>query len=136
MTTFTHIAIAGAIGEKIQNPFLAYFAGILSHLVLDKVPHYWPESDKAKGYIIGGDTVFSVFLLSGIYFLPSSNHLGLFCGALGGATVDAVFVLLLRSKGKLAEWHTKRQLHKVEPCWILTDVLLTVIGLVAIWMWH
>lgn len=136
MTTFTHIAIAGAIGEKIQNPFLAYFAGILSHLILDKVPHYWPESRKAQDYIIKGDSVFSVFLLSGIFFLPSTNHLGLFFGALGGATVDLFAVIIMKEKGKFAEWHTNRQLHRAEPRWIFTDVLLTVIGLIAIWMWR
>lgn len=136
MTSFTHIAIAGAIGEKIQNPVLAYFAGIISHLVLDKIPHYWPESDNFKGYIIGGDTLLSVTLLTGLFYLPSSNHLGLFFGALGGATVDTVFVLIMRSKGRLAEWHTNRQLHRTEPIWIFTDVVLTVIGFVAILLWR
>lgn len=134
MTSFTHIAIAGAIGERIQNPLLAFLAGVLSHFILDKVPHYWPESDKAKGYIIGGDTIFSALLLTGIYFVPSSNHLGLFFGALGGASVDTIFVLIMRSKGKLAEWHTNRQLHRTAPIWLVTDIALSNLGLFAIWL--
>lgn len=34
-----HILVGIAIGVKVQNPWLGFFAGLASHLILDAIPH-------------------------------------------------------------------------------------------------
>ncbi len=61
MVLTPHILIGAAIGAKIRNPFLISALGILSHLILDKIPHWdyhnkgisdFHESKNAKNLII------------------------------------------------------------------------------------
>lgn len=49
-----HVAIGAAIASKIPNPFIAIPLALISHLVMDQVPHWNPHSYteiKTKGKI-------------------------------------------------------------------------------------
>jgi hypothetical protein len=129
MLSLTHAAIGGAIGEQIPNPYLAFGVALVSHLILDKVPHFWSFQKNIKKIIIWSDVVFTTAFLIFLYFFHAINHASLFWGAVGGATIDFVLVLLLREKGKIAEWHTNRQPHQEKLVWLFSDLTLFIIGL-------
>jgi len=40
MLETTHVLTALALAKNVQNPFLAFGLGLVSHLVLDAIPHY------------------------------------------------------------------------------------------------
>lgn len=65
MTILTHTVVAGLIGSKIPNPFLAALAGFASHFVLDLLPHndylYLWKNEKAQNPYT---TPISLFILS------------------------------------------------------------------------
>ena len=136
MLSLTHASVGAVAGEFIPNPFLAFLVGIILHLIFDKIPHFWPKESKKKGVIIVLDTVFSLAFIVSLFFFPIHNQASVIAGAIGGVSVDFYFVLIMRSKGKWAQWHTNRQHHMVNPWWLLTDAsilslflyLLTVVA--------
>jgi hypothetical protein len=134
MLALTHAAIGGAIGETIPSPWLAFGIGMISHILLDKIPHFFSFKKPLKDIIIWGDAVATTLFLILLFFMPSHNHLGLIFGALGGVVIDLTLVILFKEKGRLAVWHTNRQIHKASYLWLLTDVVLFGIGLAAILM--
>lgn len=124
MLSLTHASAGALVGEFIGNPFLAFLAGVAVHFIMDKIPHFWPESEQKKGKIIILDTIFSTIFILLLVLIPQTSNASIIAGALGGVSVDFYFVLLMRSKGKMAEWHTRRQLHRKQPSWFLSDVLI------------
>lgn len=40
MLIASHLLVAGYVGERIGDPFLAFCVGILLHFILDAIPHY------------------------------------------------------------------------------------------------
>lgn len=49
MVLATHAIVGAVFGKLIPNPFLAFFAGFLSHFLLDAIPHWhYPLRSKVK----------------------------------------------------------------------------------------
>jgi len=124
MLSLTHAAAGAVAGEFIPNPYLAFITGIVIHFFMDKIPHFWPAGRMGKGAVIVLDNIFSILFLFGLYAFPETRNASIIAGALGGVSVDFYFVLIMRTKGKWAEWHTNRQPHKEEPIWFITDILI------------
>ncbi len=40
MITTVHTIAGGIVGEKVNNPLFAFFAGIALHYILDAIPHF------------------------------------------------------------------------------------------------
>lgn len=138
MLSLTHAAVGGAVGGFIANPAVAFGAGILSHIIIDKVPHYWPKSPKYQGFQIVLDSIATLIMLYFLFSLEKSFFSPIFWGAAGGAFVDFMLVLVFKLhpklwNSKLRLWHTNRQPHRVEPFYIVTDIVQIMAGIMAIW---
>lgn len=77
MTLTAHSLIAAAIVSKITNPVLGLPIVLVSHFVMDKVPHWdvMTKKDKTK-FQIGRDTFIDIFLgfaLAGLFFVVAKN---------------------------------------------------------------
>ncbi len=134
MMSLTHAPAGALAGRFIPNPFLAFLAGVILHFIMDKIPHFWPKRKKNKNIQIAIDTIFSAMFIIGLYLFPATRNTSMIVGALGGVSVDFYFILIMRTKGRLAEWHTNRQYHHAEPIWLLTDALLFVSLTVLLWL--
>jgi hypothetical protein len=132
MMMLTHAAITGAVGEEIGNPYLAFLMGMLIHLLMDKIPHFWAKEKTGQNIIKITDSVLTAIFLLILYFVPTDHHLGLFWGGLGGIVIDIALVFLMKEKGPIAAWHTKRQPHQQKAIWLVTDILIFVFGVMLI----
>ncbi len=140
MTGVTHTSVGGAIGRFIPNPILAFFVGILSHLVIDKIPHFWPETKKGKNTQIALDGIFSLALFVLFALSPLTNKASILACAFGGALVDLVFVILPMfwksfMNNPVRVWHEMRQYHHHNPMWLATDVAQIVLALGVLYLW-
>jgi len=136
MLSLTHASAGALAGEFIPNPILAFVAGVVIHLAMDKIPHFWPAENKDQGKVIISDTILSVAFLSGLLLLPDTRTPSVIAGALGGVSVDFFFVIVMRTKGKMAEWHTNRQPHKKEITWLATDIILFTLLTLLVWIYR
>lgn len=134
MMNITHASTGAAVGKFIPNPFLAFLAGILVHFAVDKIPHLWPKTKKGKTILVVLDhTVAYVVFLLACYFKWGTPSM--LAGAAGSLLVDIVIIGIPPIfKGPIGKWHTNRQPHHSEPIWLLTDLLVTAIGLVVIFI--
>ena len=91
----THIVTGAALGYLIDRPVQAALAGVGSHIVLDMVPHYDPDSE--LGYV--ADALLGVLALT---FIAGSTTIrridrrhALLWGAIGGALPDTELLMNL-----------------------------------------
>jgi hypothetical protein len=113
MILVSHAIVGGAVGSFFpQNPLLAFFAGLLSHFVLDAIPHWEyqiksinSKADSSKGFFkIGWGLVWDVIKISADFFLGfllailifgkgNYSDYSVFAGALGGVFPDSLLFL-------------------------------------------
>jgi len=102
MTLLVHAATGALIGQYTQNPFLAFFYGLLSHIILDAIPHGDSEiyqkyknkeisSKKAMAITIIDAVLAIVFVL--IFFALDINPSNLTSSmAIIGAIIPDIFI--------------------------------------------
>ena len=105
MIITAHIAAGAAIGSISDiNPGIAFAAGVLSHYILDSVPHlefgvFLPEEERdILKYKIDAKTIIAVgadILIAGILWLYllfkfKSQNVGIFWGGLGAILPDII----------------------------------------------
>jgi hypothetical protein len=81
MTFLTHVAVGSAVGLATKNPYLGFAAGVVSHHVMDIIPHSDPGSLGASAKNI----------------LKKENRIGLIWAA-SDAMVGAVFFVFILLK--------------------------------------
>jgi len=95
MIISTHIISGGFAGEMLQNPILAFLVGIISHFILDAVPHTDNFMD-GKCRWNCKQTIFTsvdIFLTIGllVFLHPALTiHNSFWWGALGGLLPDLI----------------------------------------------
>ncbi len=135
MTGVTHISVGAAVGKFIPNPLLALIAGIISHIVIDKVPHSWPQTTKYQRGMMIGESVVGILLIFALCFWTGVNKWSIVAGAIGGASVDLFLVVipfLFIKKWRdhpIRVWHENRQIHKHNEWYWLTDIAMISIAL-------
>lgn len=82
------MVVGAALGTMIGNPFLAFGAGVISHLALDMMPHR--EWSPVWGEVLGG-----VLLLIIIASLALPRDPSMFLGAVGAAIPDLEIILAI-----------------------------------------
>ena len=99
MTLTAHIAVGSAVGYATGNPILGFFAGFLSHHIIDSIAHSDAGSlssdienifkDKTGLFLVLFD-----ILIAGLMFfvllIRTDFSYTLFWGAVGGATPDII----------------------------------------------
>ncbi|MDD5693175.1 MAG: hypothetical protein WC437_02085 [Patescibacteria group bacterium] len=133
MMVLSHVAVGGAVGSVIQNPFLAFFLGIVIHLIMDKVPHFWPKKTENEVYFKAIDIGLSLLLML-VYWLVGFHSVSFWAGVMGNLSVDLVTVGIKPIKeARLGQWQEKRQPHVAKPIYLLTDTCFIIIGLYFLW---
>lgn len=132
MMQISHASTGAAVGKFIPNPILAFIAGILIHFVIDKIPHFWPETKKGQTILVVIDHTFTyiVFLLA-IYF--KIGTVNILAGVAGSLIVDIVIIAIPPIfNSKFGKWHTNRQPHRTNISSIYSDALVTALGLLIL----
>lgn len=133
MLSLTHAVTGAALGGQLSSPFFAFLGGVILHLILDRIPHFWPKMKKQQDTIILVDGILVAIFIIGIYLWGGENRNLMIAGALGGAMVDATLVLTFLKDKRIGLWHTNRQPHKTNFWYYLSDFLLIVTGSYLIW---
>jgi hypothetical protein len=96
MTLSTHVAIGAAIGFAVGNPWLGFGLGMLSHFLVDMIPHgdtqfatsFYEDADSRKFFLkyISIDATIALLLILGIFafFEVPTSDLAL-AGAIAGS---------------------------------------------------
>lgn len=143
MLIASHALVGGTIGELVDNPILALLLGIISHFVLDAIPHYDTTDDgrytKRQLALFLFDLIIGVVLI--VILLPTIHHsLSFFAGMVGGILPDFIDNVPFWNKhfqstrfGKsFHEFHTRIQPIKLSPVPGLLVQLVFLIGTVLI----
>jgi hypothetical protein len=128
MTQLAHLASGALLGQQVSNPALAFGFGVGAHLLIDKIPHFWPASKKWKRIYTVVDYILAYSLLFWVILNYKTNSINMIFGALGSLAVDDILVgIPAVYKSKLGQWHTSRQPHKTDIAFIVTDIIMFVI---------
>jgi hypothetical protein len=128
MILASHIIISGILASKTQNYFLAALIGLISHYVLDAIPHWDYLSDEFqfktktdKSFIkrtefwqeiikISADGLAGLGLLALFVFLDKdANIMSLIISAFFGVLPDAMQFLHWLTGWKFIKWNTDLQ---------------------------
>lgn len=89
MTATNHTATGALIAAFLPNPLVAVPAALVSHLVLDMLPHYSGKeahTDRKFFYVLGGDAITASTLLLLIFVAqPSHWLLMIICGVVAAS---------------------------------------------------
>ena len=102
-----HAAAGASLGAQVQNPFLAFILGLISHYILDSIPHGdeklrqdFEDKHRVKcTFIVGLDFVLTIFTIIVITFfdLPA-NPLSMASGIFGALLPDFIQLTYFLSK--------------------------------------
>jgi len=98
MTLTAHVSVACAVGLATQNPVAGFFAGFISHHIIDGIPHsdagslganvYNLLKNKTLKYVIA-DVVIAAIFFAATWLRYNFSPL-IFWSALGGALPDLI----------------------------------------------
>ena len=90
MFVTTHVLVGAVIGARIRTPAIAYGVGVLSHFVLDAVPHWGTDGDHDEFMRVAvRDGLGGLAALVAVAALsPDRSRRSVLAGAIGGATPD------------------------------------------------
>jgi len=133
MMVLSHSMIGAGIGYQLDQPVVAFLLMSLFHLVMDKVPHFWPKSKKWGKLFALSDIASCGLLLLFILVYQPEHYVSVFAGAFGGILVDVIFVGIPSvRRSKYGQWQHNRQPHLSNPAYLLTDLMAIILGLI-IW---
>ncbi len=121
-----HSAVGGAIGQFISDPFVAFLIGVVSHFILDIIPHgdeevtkkvTWLKSARSKlFFVVGSDfTILFFFFIFWTLNSPVDQLLGMFAGIAGGIVPDALWGFHELTDAPFLRWYRKKHsaLHNI-----------------------
>jgi hypothetical protein len=135
MMVLTHVVVGAAIGEEANNPLLAFILGVISHLLIDKIPHFWPKNRKKwDSYFKWIDITLSIIAMI-IFWIIGYHSLSFWAGIAGSVSIDVIAKIApYINYKKFAVWQEKRQPHMWgKPIYLLNDVAIIIISLTTLW---
>lgn len=90
MLVTNHVLAGALVGHAVRRPVLAFGVGVLSHLVLDAVPH-WGESRPMRQllHVAVPDGLLGLAAMAvGTAAAPRAHRWSVLAGAAGGAFLD------------------------------------------------
>lgn len=90
MFVTTHVLVGAVIGARTRSPVAAYGLGVLSHFVMDALPHWGPAGDHdAFMRVAVRDGLGGLAALSAVAALsPPGSRRSVLAAAIGAATPD------------------------------------------------
>ena len=90
MLVTTHVLVGAALGARTRNAATAYGLGVLSHFMMDAVPHWGPEGDHDEFMRVAvRDGLGGLAALAAVGALsPPGSRRAVLAAALGAATPD------------------------------------------------
>ena len=133
MMQTSHYTSGALVGKFMPNPILAFLAGIIIHLIIDKIPHWWPETKQEKSKATYIDYLISAVILFIFVYFSKGNLTNLLWGVGGSAIIDILLVgVPFLYKSKVGRWHTGRQIHSHNIKYLWRDVVVTAVFLVLV----
>jgi len=133
MMQTSHFSSGALVGKLSPHPAVALALGVASHFVIDKIPHFWPASTRAKWIFTIIDYLVATVMIGVVLFASKADRTNMLWGVVGSASVDILLVgVSSLRRSRLGQWHTLRQPHRTERIWLLTDIALTVVCIVLI----
>jgi len=132
MMILSHVFVGGVIGQEIPNPYLAFILAFLSHLLIDKIPHFWPKIKKMEAFFTWLDVFISLAVMLAFWFI-GFHGTGFWAGIAGSTSLD-VMAMTAKFSGKMKfyEWQNKRQPHFGKPLFLITDFMFVVAGVLIL----
>ncbi len=143
MTATNHVLTGALIGLTIHQPVLAVMLAIISHFLLDALPHYGAKNLKGHGFklLLGADALLASFILLALVVgRPMGWQLAVGCGV-AAASPDLMWLpgwlrmLHGRSRGRFnaimkmhkeIQWAEKAKNYPFEIIWLVSGVILLV----------
>lgn len=90
MFVTTHVLAGAVIGARTRSPVTAYGLGVLSHFVMDAVPHWGPDGDHEEFMRVAiRDGLGGLAALAAVAACsPPGSRRSVLAGAIGAATPD------------------------------------------------
>jgi hypothetical protein len=133
MMQTSHFSSGALVGKLLPNPLLAFISGIILHFLIDKIPHWWPESKHARVVATIVDYLIAIIMLIVFIYLFQGSLTNMMWGLAGSAIVDIALVgIPAARRSKIGQWHYTRQPHKTDVYYLWGDVFLTIICLTLI----
>ena len=124
----SHFPSGALVGKLSPNPIVAIAAGVASHFVIDKIPHYWPATTRGKWVFTIIDYAIAIVMIALLFSLSDGSRVNMFWGFAGSAAVDVLLVgVPFFRKSAFGQWHTKRQPHRTALPSLLSDVALSTV---------
>lgn len=115
MTATNHVMTGAVIGAAIGNPWLALPAALLSHVVMDALPHFDLSTDHtSRSFLYGLVTDIALagsFLLFLLLFQPDGWLVFAACGV-AAASPDLLWIPHWIQEFKGKPWNPQRRLEK------------------------
>ncbi len=127
MILASHIIVSGILGSRTQSYFLAAIIGLVSHYVLDAIPHwdylpefetevrtknnfirtkkFWENICKVASDILLGFGALAIFVI----FDKNTNIVPLIISAVFSVLPDAILLLYWMTEWKIIKWNAKLQ---------------------------
>ncbi len=136
MTATNHVVMGALVATYIHNPWIAIPAAVVSHFVLDSVPHYaFPDLKKKPLRFLQTlaiDIGLAASILAAILFLQPANFLLIVACGVAAASPDLMWLhyIIYKKSEKVAHWpaivrfHSRiqreyTQLIALEAAWVL-----------------
>lgn len=122
-----HLIAGATAGEYVNNPYLAFAAGIILHFILDAVPHYDTTDDHKLTFrqitLVAIDGIVGFAVLYFCYRDFSIHKISYLAGALGGIFPDLLDNVPFWEKAfqktffgkKFHQFHARMQQFDLKP---------------------
>lgn len=129
----SHALVGAAAGEMLNEPLVVFFLMVFFHLLMDKVPHFWPRGMRNGQAFASFDTALTVLFLVWVLIYQPENYVSVFAGALGGILVDVIFVGIPQvRKSKYGEWQNNRQPHSSKKISLISDLTAIILSVIIL----
>ena len=126
MTWLAHTMMGITLGEVVADPTMAFTLGIPTHLVVDKIPHYWPDNLIARYSFQAIDLALSIAAVVVAIRIDPVRKIPIVAGVLGSLAIDLALSNPFVYNKKFGIWHTDRQPHGAKLSYLLPDIVVSL----------
>ncbi|MDD3480944.1 MAG: hypothetical protein PHW75_01815 [Patescibacteria group bacterium] len=130
MMTLTHTLMGSVAGVYIESYPVAFMAGIILHLLTDKLKHYWPGEREKNLLLMLVDWPIAIAFLVHLLYL---GEMSIFWGGFGGIVIDFVAIAIpVVQRTKISRWHNQRQPHTKDIRFLALDLFAITVLIIIL----